>query len=391
MLLQAVLVGSVLTLADFAEAPKGSSAADVIELRDGSSLLGQVYEPAPLGGLVVLVRRDWAQANLPAWLKVWQREEVPLVRQARHERKLRLTEWRDELDDGGPLRSWVGREIVKLSTLRVPRTPLMGARLKRADVRSVMRQPIEVGRLLRLGWLAEIDNVETKPVLELKDELDRRKLLRPTDRGRVDGLLPLYPESADRWRTRRAATEVALDPGLRFVQFRDFLIPEAGPNNPPPRTTTELLDSPEGLGGFGSIQAVTPFDAIQERLGDAADQGAVGSIVSRLVFSVDSDRADTESTLWVRQSGGRWSPTFSHKGTATVDEPEDAGPTPAEATPIRSLLLVLEGVAATPSSPEVSERRQEIGATAQRALGRARAALQAELDAYVLSVFAAPQ
>ena len=202
----------------------------------------------------------------------------------------------------------------------------------------------------------------------------------------MDALLPVYPESSDRWRTRRAATEVTLDPGLRFVQFRDFIIPEVGPNNPPPQSTTELLDTPEAVGGFGAINAVSPFDAIQERLDDAADRGAVGAIVSRLVFSVDSDRVEAEATLWVRQSGGRWSPSCATKGNANVDEPESADAPPLEATPIRSLLLVLEGVAATPAAPDISERRQSIGAAAQRALFRARTALQTELEPYLLSV-----
>jgi hypothetical protein len=370
------------------------SAADAVTMADGTVLLGQVLEPVPGGGLLMLVRRDWARARAPAWLRRWERAEAPLVLRARRERKERLAVWRQDRAGangaaGDPLTAWIDREIPRLSTLRPPRIVLTAAALSRHEVRQVVRRDEPTARLLRLGWLAGLGGVETMSVRDLRDALAFRGRLRPDAPVSVDALLPLYPESEDRWRTRRAATEAAAEPDLRFVLFRQFVLPEIMPGgDAAPATTTELIDSPAGRLAFGSIQAVTPFDAVQERLDDFADQGRTGAVVTRLEFNVDSDRAEAESTFYVRLSGGDWSPVYRRNATARTDELDGAaGPVPGpDASPVRTTLLVLESVASSPSSPKVSGRRQAIGAAARLALARARAALDLDLAPFVLPV-----
>jgi len=58
------------------------AASDAVTLQDGSVVLGQVKDTTPWGGLVVLVRRDWARTNLPTRFGAWERAEAPLVRLA---------------------------------------------------------------------------------------------------------------------------------------------------------------------------------------------------------------------------------------------------------------------------------------------------------------------
>lgn len=373
----------------FALTGYADAASDAVTLEDGSVVLGQVKDSTPRGGLVVLVRRDWARTNLPTRLGAWERAEAPLVRVARRERKERLIDWKQARAGGGDrLVPAIDREISRLSTLRPPRTVLMSVTLTRNEIRRVERRDEPTARLFRLGWIAGLGGVETMSVEGLKEALSFRGRLNLDDAASVDHLLPLYPETLERWNARRAATEVVAEPGLRFVNFRQFFLPETGPGSDAmPRTTTELIDSPAGRLAFGAIQAVTPFDARQERLDGLAERGRIGAIVSRLEFNVDSDRADAESVFWVR-SGGGWSPILSQKASARTDESEDeVGVAPAtESTPLRTALLVLESVAATPSAPGVSRRRQAVGATAERALGRARAALDRDLAPLILPV-----
>jgi hypothetical protein len=382
----------LIVIASTGLADGAASAADAVTLSDGTVVHGQVLEATPRGQLVVLVRREWAKTNAPAWLMKWEADELPLVRRARRDRKIRLSDWRHaragtSAAGGDPVVAGVDREIRQLSTLRPPPTVLMTATLARHEVRSVARRPEADARLLRLGWLAGLGGVETMSVDELKAALQFRGRLRADAPAWVDALLPLAPEPDDRWRARRAATELAAEPGLRFVRFRQLTLPETGPgSDPPPRNTTELLDSPAGRTAFESIQGINAFDGTDRLLDGVANRGRVGAIVSRLEFSVDSDAADAEATFWVRQESGRWAAIFTRKATARTDEPAGIEVRYPEGTPIRSALLVLESVQATPSSPETSQQRQARGSAAERALGRARAALDFDLAPLVLPV-----
>ncbi len=196
-------------------------------------------------------------------------------------------------------------------------------------------------------------------------------------------MLPIYPEPESRWRWYRAANEVAVEPALRFVRYRWFTLPETGPgSDASPQTTTELLDSPAGRDGFASIQSVSAFDNdVHEQLDEIADRNRIGAIVTHLEFGVDSDRADAQSTLWVRQQNDRWQAAITQRASVRLDDPPD-DVVPIEGSPIKTMLLILETVAAQPAHPLISEQRQRIGAVAERALARARAALDRELAPY---------
>jgi hypothetical protein len=268
----------------------------------------------------------------------------------------------------------------------------MKATLTRAEVRRVDRRDDETRRLLRLAWLAGLGGVEDMAPTDLRDALRFRGKLRAGDPAHVDSLLPLYPEGDAVWLARRNAADALSDPDARFVRFREFTLPETGSGDEAaPRNTTELIDSPAGRAAFGAIQAVTPFDAVQEQLDDLSDRGCGGAIVTQLDFAADSDRADASATFYSRGADGSWTATIARNAFATVDEPQDRVETDPETQPesatIRTALRIFESVAASPSQPELSERRQRVGATAQRAMARARAALNADLAPLALPVF----
>lgn len=389
-------IGLTLTMPSVIADDQGDeSAADRITLRDNTVILGQVLGGSAFGGTTILVRRDWARANAGKWLRRWEFEEAPRVRRARLERKNRLIEWRKQRRGtgpaGDPVLPWIDREVAALSNPLPPPTPLIAVDLPRGDLRSIERQPEPISRLLRLGWLARLGGVETMSMIELRDALRFRGRLRADDPAWVDDLLPLYPESEKRWRMRRAVTEVAVEPALRQVQFRQFTLPEVGPErraDRPPSTTSELLDSPEALTAFQSIQAVRPANPLQELFDTAAARNRIGLIYSTLDLSVNADQVVAVSTLWVRQAGGRWMSVNSGRASVPIDAPppQDEEEPVLDVTPIRTALLVLESVSAQPKSPEESRLRQVAGTVGQRALGRSRATLNREIGSFLLPV-----
>ena len=70
----------LIAIASAGFADGATSAADAVTLSDGTVVLGQVLEATPRGQLVLLVRREWAKTNAPAWLMKWEADEAPLVR-----------------------------------------------------------------------------------------------------------------------------------------------------------------------------------------------------------------------------------------------------------------------------------------------------------------------
>src|SRR3954447_12032521 len=94
-----------------------TSAADSVTLRDGTVVLGQVVEPAPRGTLLLLVRRAWAEAQVPDWAERWQEAEASRVELARSRRRERLSAWRRQRrpEPGrDPVGAWIDAELARL-------------------------------------------------------------------------------------------------------------------------------------------------------------------------------------------------------------------------------------------------------------------------------------
>lgn len=365
--------------------------AEAVNLRDGAVILGQVEGINRRGELAILVRRVWAEENFPVRVVGWERIETDVVRLARLARRDRLVPWRRSREGtgppGDPVLPWIDQELGRMSDPRPPRTVLMRVALPRGEVVSVVRRDLESSRLLRLGWLAGVPGVEGMAPEPLRKILAKRLMARADDPAAVDALLPLASETDAVWERRRGATEAVFESDLRFVRFREFILPEAGPvaDVAAPATTTQLLDSPAAQEAFVSMLQVLPADPVRLRLEQAARRDRVGAIVSRVEFLADLAGAEAETALWVRQEAGGWTSVMSRRATARTDEPADrlgleSGPS-ALFFPIPTTVNVLELLAATPATLVASQERQVVAKAAQRALGRARVALDRDLGA----------
>jgi len=396
MVLTWLAAGMLLTPGPARQAAGTTPAADVVLLRDGTTLIGQVAGTDRRGALVVVLRRAWAERNVPRRVEGWNRTEAAEVMAARLQRRARLVQWRKERapdpSRDGPLLPWIDREIERTSDTRPPRTVLRRVEIAGGDLRSVTRRDPETARLLRLGWLEGLDDVEAMTVDTLRTLLTARDGLAPGNPAPLGALLPPATESDDEWRWRRGATEAVHEAGLRFVRFRQFILPENGPGPDllAQADTTELLDSPAAQEAYRSILRVGPVDPVRARLDAAGARGRVGAIVSKVEFLPDRKGAESESSLWIRQSGGDWKAVLSRRSTVRDDEP--AGTAPAAVNvPIRTAVAVLELFAAAAPLPEQSRRRQAEAVAVQRAVGQSRAALDLDLLLLVLPVTAPDQ
>lgn len=368
-------------------APANSTAADAVTLRDGKVVLGQVVEPSPRGTLQVLVRRDWAEASLPERARRWQSAEAGTLRRAVSERKDRLAHWREERESNAAkddvILGWIDRENLRLSDpAGLPRSTLLLVKLNRGEVRSIVRRPKSSARLLRQGWLTGFKNVEAMPLQTLKDALeDRGFAVGGEGEVAIDRLLPLSSETEAQWLARRAATEVSIDPGLRFLRKDSLVIPEPAPGQP-----LELGAAASILGDIARLLDDKPRDPLDDRLREVAARGRIGAVVTRLEIDPDLTTVSVESTLFVRGGKG-WSPAGSRAATVRLDDlGAAAGKDIADDPQVKTIFKVFDALGPGLVSEDLKRRSLSVGAATQKALGQVRSSSAEDLSALAFPV-----
>jgi hypothetical protein len=371
-----------------------SSAADRITLRDGSVVLGVVNAttPGPRGSVEFLVRRDWAEKALKSRVQHWDRTTAASARLAVEQRRKRLEAWRldraSHAEANDRILKWIAGELARTSRRAPPKSVLMSVRLSRSEVRALDRRPAGVERMLRLAWLCKLPDPETMPLDELKDALEGRAYALDTD-GRsqpvaLDALLPPVPEPEQLWLARRAASELAVDPDLRFLRFQDTVLPDSGTGGLPGGVglSTAMSELKRLLDPDQAEQA----DPLLAKLKAIAGRGRAGAVVTKLQIAQDMSDVTVESTLWVR-AGDRWFPFGSRAATVRPDELEPEAAKGIEADPqIQGAFKVVESLGLGAIPAELKTRSLRIGAATQRALGMARSAFNEDLQALALPV-----
>jgi hypothetical protein len=364
------------------------TAADAITLRDGTVVLGQVAESAARGPLAIYLRRAWAEANLPERAKRWEEAEGPELRKAYQVRRERLAAWRRErVKDPGQagadrLGQWLDQQLDRADPAGEPdppRAPLMVVTLNRAEIKSIVRRPRASARMLRQGWLSGFHDVETMKLADLKEALQGRGFATGTEESvPLDALLPIQPETELQWLTRRAATEVANDTGVRFIQIQNLLLPEPAPGQP--LTMDGALAMVSNL---APLLDDRPVDPLETQLREVAARGRVGAMVTQQQMSPAFDAVAITISLWVRE-GQRWTKAGSRSASVRTDalrpgEANDLGRDPQLAAVFQIFESVGFGFPA-----EVKQRSLNIGAATRKALGMARTAFTERLGTMAL-------
>jgi hypothetical protein len=380
------IVTQLVLLAALVMAGPPETAADVISLRDGKVVLGQIVDGAPKGKLLVVVRRAWAEKAAPDRFKAWEKAEAPAIKRAKNERIARLESWRREraatADD--PIAPWIDSEIDRLKA-DADTPPLMLVTLNRGDVKTVTRRPPEVARKLRQAWRVKFDDAETKPLADLESSLENRGFASTGDTPiLIDDLLPVPPESDAKWRARRAATEVAQEKSLKFIRTQGMVMPDGPPGEGanPLAAVNGLVKSILG----GDAQAEDPLEA---RGREVSSKGRIGMMVTSLETAEDASAVTVEIILYAKMSADRWDRVAFRSAKVRASDMKTAdGAIVANDPQVQSVFKAVEGLGL--DIPEdVKRKGLAIGAATQKALASARTAIQPDLDALELPVGAA--
>jgi hypothetical protein len=376
-------------------AVRAETAADQITLRDGSVVKGLVtsVSSGARGSVEFLVRRAWAEKMPGKQVQAWDRSTAASTRLALGQRRKRLETWRREraphvgADDR--IVRWIDQELTRLSAPGMPEPSiLLKVRLQRNDVREVDRRAAPVERLLRLGWLCGLPEPESMAVDDLKTSLEARgyavDATAKNPPASLDRLLPFAAEPEPRWLARRAATELSIDPDLRFIRFQDTVFPDPGAGQPV--SAMGLSTAISELKRLLDVDQGQQTDPLVDKLKTISARGRSGASVTRLVIPPDMSGVTVESALWVRE-GERWFLFGTRNATVRPDELEnDAGKDLAEDPQVKSAFQIADllGLGAIP--PEVKQRSLRIGAATEKALGMARSAFNQDLNDLALPI-----
>jgi hypothetical protein len=381
-----LVLGLLIILQAKPPTPAPATAADVVTLRDGTTVLGQIADSAPRGQVVLYVRRARAEANLPERARKWAEAEAPERRRAYQLRRDRLAAWRRERvkepGEADPIGRWLDQvDRPAEGDQELPPAALMVVTLNRAEIKNVVRRPKATARMLRQGWLSGFGDVETMKLADLKEALEGRGFAPGTGSEEpvaLDRLLPILPETESQWLTRRAATEVANDTGLRFIQVQNLLLPEPAPGQP--MTPAGALSM---VAGLAPLLEGRPADPLAEQLGQVAARGRVGAMVTQQEMSPALDAVRITISLYVR-NGQRWSKTGAQTATVRTDALRPGEANDLDRDPqLAALFQVFDSIGAG-FSPEVKQRSLNIGAATRKALGMARSAFSDRLAALAL-------
>ncbi|MFO0891481.1 MAG: hypothetical protein U0790_20355 [Isosphaeraceae bacterium] len=402
-----LILSGVLTAAQHARtAPEPRSepangpaiAADRITLRDGSPVFGLVTSVTggPKGAVDLIVRREWARQHLPKWAPRWERNVESGLRQATRQRIERLAAWQVQRAIGRPeddrILAWIDRERKRLEDPRGnPPSTLLPVHLTRGEIRAIDRRPPGQARLLQLGWLCGLPDVEALTLDALRDALEGRGFSPDGENTpSLDGLLPPTPEPEVTWLARRAATELAIDPDLRYVRHRTMVFPDPGARQGGEAPGLGEIGLPAVLGELRQLldpdsPREDPLVAVFKKIGES---GRAGAVVTRLDIPEDLRHAAVEATLWVRLGPERWVPFVSRSSVARPEAiPQDAGRDLAEDPQVKTAFSLVEALGLGKVAPEIKDRSLKMGAATQAALGEARAALSHDLNRLSLPIF----
>lgn len=374
-----------------------ATAADRVVLRDGRALLGLVTSPeaGPRGGFDMLVRRDWAEKNVGDLAANWERNAATKARPAIAQRRERLAAWRREragfVPAGDPILVWIDAELKRLEDEQaVVETPLLSVRVAKGDCRNVDRASQADARLLALGWVCKLDNPEEMAIDDLRGALGTRGYaLDATDAPSLACLAPIVPESESAWLARRAATELSVDPDLRFVRYQGMLLPDIQPGQPLAAAginPSALLAQVNKLIDPQAAQT----DSLAAELARIAARGRAGAAVTELEVAPDLSRVVVKIALWVRGPRG-WSVYGTRSETVRPDQVDPAAGQNIAGDPrVQEAFDLVNRFAPGAVTPEMRQRSLGIGAATQQALGAARSAFNHELDSLALPVLEPP-
>ena len=372
-------------------AAEPDSVADRVTLRDGAVILGQVLDPSPKGTLVVVVRRAWADSNLPELSRRWQASEISVAARAMKLRRDRLIAWRRDRAGNAagadPISSWIDHQLKTDAAGAGERPPLTIVRLSRSEVRTVERRSRQAARWLRQGWLAGFPKVESMPSGHVRDALEGLGYALGGDTPvSIDPLLPVPLETDAQWLLRRAATEVTFDSGLRFIERQGIVFPE-----PAPGQAMDLGGVAAFVGQFKRQFEDERRDPIQVGLREVGERGRVGAVVTRFDLTPDMATVTVETTLWVRHGLDRWvKGGWRQAAVETRRLGRDAGADLADDPQVRAAFQLVEGLGFGKIPDDVKRQSLNIGAATRQALSQARTAMAEELARLALPVRSAP-
>ena len=322
ILLAAMIIGPAV-LGAAGTVPLVARGVDRVRLAGGGQLWGAVLHRSASRGTVLAVERGWLKRRDPKRLAAFEQAEQTDVPAAWRELSERIDRWLTERAGDQKLVAFLRteRRRARKELDRLDQDPAIAPtqfavlRLRPAEVRDVVIQPPDRKRVVLAAWVHRLENVESRSVTDLADELtDRGKKPETSDLEALWARLPIQPQDDAEWAARRAIVEYALRRPLAFQGSGSLLVPSL----PGQQVTIdaalvrellgrelgrllELLDTDRPAG-----RPAGPADPLVEASRRAERDGVIGYRVTRFRHDLGRRRTTVTSRFLVRLPDDSW-------------------------------------------------------------------------------------
>ncbi|MDX2035469.1 MAG: hypothetical protein SFX72_02365 [Isosphaeraceae bacterium] len=361
------------------DGPKQAAVAesgDLITLKDGRVLVGVVLDGSVRTGIRLILRRDELQREAPELADRWAKIESARTAEARRLRRTRLEAWRVARPGDDRISRWIDDQLRAEGPVRSAPPLLTVMTLRSTEIRSVSRAPSTRTLALQTAWAAGVRDPERLSFEELQAAVESRGFLLDGNPVELSGLLPLEPETDVEWLGRRGATEIANDPGLRFIRFGSIVMPEpaAGAAPDPTALAGVFSDTVRRLVEDAPVQ-----DPLLAALRSVEARGRVGAVVTETEVSHDGRSVRATCTLWLRGRQGWFQGVRRVARTSSDDIPAGEGAQLEQDPRVASVFGMIDSIAPGAVAPEMKRKALAAGAATQRALSEARGRLERDL------------
>jgi hypothetical protein len=345
-------------------------AVDQVAIKGGPRLLGSVLGREADGTVAFAVGRNWLKATHTRYFEERVAEEAAETRAALTELRDRIADWRKMRGGDKELAFFLAREAERVEKelqaidagTHVEDAPFMVVDVAPAKIDRVVNQPPQRRQVALTAWREGLADVETRSMLNLAQELKKRKIDPIDDADALLDLLPPRRQNEAAWSARRAIVEHRFRKPLDFQGTGDAVV-RSGEGVKAADVAPLLNDLIKSIAGEPLADLLNPSTAggpakstdnsapVEKWLATAAkiadSENLDGFRVTRVNQELAARRVAVETRFVARLPDGSWKTVWVHSETADASKPRPDVEQQIEKDPqVRAVLELVKSLGA---------------------------------------------
>ena len=301
---------------------------DLVSIKGGTRLLGSVLGRESDGSVAIAVGRGWLKKTHQHFYDKALRDETSETRAAIVELRGRISTWRTARSGEKDLDFFLSRESERIENIlkaidagtHDEVAPFMIVDIVPSKIERIFNQPLQRRKVALAAWREGLADVETRSMVNLMQELKKRKIELVDDADALLELLPPRKQNDVEWAARQALVEYRYLQSLDFQATGDVVVRTGAGAKAADvgqllgevfkslggDLLSDLLDPPVGRATSRGVDnnAVEKFVESAARV--AESETLNGFRVSRVIPDLTANRATVETRFVARLPDGAW-------------------------------------------------------------------------------------